>query len=55
VFVANNMLFVALALTVLIGTLFPLLAEAVAGQRLSVGAPYFNRMAVPLALVTSKV
>jgi cytochrome c-type biogenesis protein CcmF len=51
VFLANNVLLVTLALTVLIGTLFPLLAEAVAGQRLSVGAPYFNRMAVPIALV----
>src|SRR5680860_1555222 len=36
--------------TVLIGTVFPLLVEAVNGQRVSVGAPYFNRMAVPLAL-----
>ena len=50
VFLANNVVLVGLAATVLIGTLFPLLAEAIAGQRLSVGAPYFNRMAVPLAL-----
>ena len=50
VFLANNVVLVGLAATVLIGTLFPLLAEALADQRLSVGAPYFNRMAVPLAL-----
>jgi len=51
VFLANNVILVGLAFTVLIGTVFPLLLEAVNGQRVSVGAPYFNRMAVPLALV----
>jgi len=50
VFLANNVLLVALALTVLLGTVFPLVIEAVSGDRVSVGAPYFNRMAVPMAL-----
>jgi cytochrome c-type biogenesis protein CcmF len=50
-FLVNNVLFVALALTVLLGTTFPLLVEALTGDRVSVGAPYFNRMVVPLALV----
>jgi cytochrome c-type biogenesis protein CcmF len=50
-FLVNNVLFVALAVTVLFGTTFPLLVEAVSGDRVSVGAPYFNRMVVPLALV----
>ena len=50
-FLVNNVLFVALAVTVLFGTTFPLLVEALTGDRVSVGAPYFNRMAVPLALV----
>jgi len=50
VFLVNNLLLVALALTVLIGTVFPLLAEAVNGQRLSVGAPYFDRITVPIIL-----
>ena len=50
VFLGNNVILVGLAFTVLIGTVFPLLVEAVNGQRVSVGAPYFNRMAVPLAL-----
>ena len=50
VFLVNNLLFVALAFTVLIGTVFPLLAEALTGQRLSVGAPYFDRITVPLIL-----
>lgn len=50
VFLVNNVLLVGLAFTVLVGTLFPLLAEAVTGDQVSVGAPYFNRMAVPMAL-----
>ncbi len=50
-FLVNNVLFVALAVTVLFGTTFPLLVEALNGDRVSVGAPYFNRMVVPLALV----
>ncbi|MGH8774384.1 MAG: heme lyase CcmF/NrfE family subunit [Jiangellaceae bacterium] len=49
-FLGNNLVLVGLALTVLVGTMFPLLVEAVNGDRISVGAPYFNRMTVPLAL-----
>jgi cytochrome c-type biogenesis protein CcmF len=49
-FLLNNLLLVGLALTVLFGTVFPLLAEALAGARFSVGAPYFNRITVPLIL-----
>ncbi|HET7328184.1 MAG TPA: cytochrome c-type biogenesis CcmF C-terminal domain-containing protein [Nocardioidaceae bacterium] len=47
----NNVLLVCLALTVLLGTLFPLAAELLADRQLSVGPPYYNRMAVPIALV----
>jgi cytochrome c-type biogenesis protein CcmF len=50
-FLANNLLLAGLACTVLIGTTFPLLAEAFTGDRLSVGAPYFDRLSVPLALL----
>ncbi|HXX29902.1 MAG TPA: cytochrome c-type biogenesis CcmF C-terminal domain-containing protein [Myxococcaceae bacterium] len=46
----NNLLFAALTFTVLLGTVFPLLREAFSGVRVSVGAPYFNRMAVPLGI-----
>jgi cytochrome c-type biogenesis protein CcmF len=35
---------------VLVGTLYPLLVEAVSGTKLSVGPPYFNAAAGPLAL-----
>jgi cytochrome c-type biogenesis protein CcmF len=49
--VLNNVLLVVLALTVLLGTLFPLVADVITHQQLSVGPPYFNRMAVPVALL----
>jgi cytochrome c-type biogenesis protein CcmF len=50
VFLVNNLLFTAFTFTVLLGTLFPLLAEAVRGVKVSVGAPFFNRMTVPLCV-----
>jgi cytochrome c-type biogenesis protein CcmF len=46
----NNLLFAGLTFTVLLGTVFPLVREAFSGVRISVGAPYFNRMAVPLGV-----
>jgi len=48
VFLFNNLLFTAFTFTVLLGTLFPLVAEAVRGVKVSVGAPFFNRMTVPI-------
>ncbi|SFE82944.1 heme lyase CcmF/NrfE family subunit [Blastococcus tunisiensis] len=50
-FLANNLLLAGLAFTILLGTTFPILLEAVTGDRTSVGPPYFNRMTVPLALL----
>ena len=41
-FLANNLLFAAFAFVVLLGTVFPLLAEAINSQQISVGSPYFN-------------
>ncbi len=49
-FLLNNVLFLGFTLTVLLGTVFPLLAEALRGVRVSVGTPYFNRMCVPLGV-----
>ncbi len=49
-FLANNLLFAAFALVVLLGTVFPLIVEAVNGRRISVGAPYFTRMTMPVGL-----
>jgi cytochrome c-type biogenesis protein CcmF len=49
-FLANNLLFAGLAFVVLLGTVFPLIAEALRGSRLSVGEPYFDRMTTPVGL-----
>ncbi|MBI3522635.1 MAG: heme lyase CcmF/NrfE family subunit [Chloroflexi bacterium] len=50
IFLFQNVLFVAATLTVLLGTLYPLIAEALTGAQLSIGAPYFDRVEVPLVL-----
>ena len=47
VFLLNNLFLTAVMLTVLVGTLYPLVAEAMRGVKVSVGEPFFNRMAVP--------
>ena len=49
-FLLNNVLLVAAAFTVFFGTVFPLLSEAVRGAKVSVGAPFFNQVNVPLFL-----
>jgi cytochrome c-type biogenesis protein CcmF len=49
--VANNLLLSAILGVVLVGTLYPLGVEAVTGEKLSVGPPYFNAAAGPLALL----
>lgn len=49
-FVMNNLLFVFFTFLVLVGTLFPLLNEAVRDVKISVGGPYFNRLGVPIAM-----
>ncbi len=48
--VVNNLLLSAILGVVLIGTLYPLVVESMTGEKLSVGAPYFNTAAGPLAL-----
>jgi cytochrome c-type biogenesis protein CcmF len=49
-FLVNNLLFVLFTFTVLLGTVFPLVVEAVRGAQMSVGEPYFDKMAVPVGL-----
>ncbi|MBI1736631.1 MAG: heme lyase CcmF/NrfE family subunit [Candidatus Rokubacteria bacterium] len=49
-FLLNNVLLVAAAFTVFFGTVFPLVSEAVRGVKVSVGAPFFNQVNVPLFL-----
>jgi cytochrome c-type biogenesis protein CcmF len=48
--VLNNILLTTATATVFVGTLYPLALEAVAGDRISVGPPYFNLTFVPLML-----
>jgi cytochrome c-type biogenesis protein CcmF len=50
VFLLNNLVLTAFAFVVLLGTMYPLVVEAIDGAKVSVGAPYFNRMTTPLAL-----
>jgi cytochrome c-type biogenesis protein CcmF len=49
-FLLNNVLLVAAAFTVFFGTVFPLVSEAIRGVKVSVGAPFFNQVNVPLFL-----
>jgi cytochrome c-type biogenesis protein CcmF len=49
-FLLNNVMLVAAAFSVFLGTVFPLLSEAVRGVKVSVGAPFFNQVNVPLFL-----
>ena len=49
-FLLNNVLLVAATFTVFFGTVFPLLSEAVRGVKVSVGAPFFNQVNIPLFL-----
>ena len=44
----NSVLLVVVMLTILLGTLYPLVIEAMGLGKLSVGAPYFNAVFVPL-------
>jgi len=49
-FIMNNLLLVGFTFTVLLGTMFPLVVEAIRGDRISVGAPYFDMVASPIGL-----
>jgi cytochrome c-type biogenesis protein CcmF len=44
----NNLFLTIMALTVLLGTLYPLLLDALGGGKISVGPPYFNALFVPI-------
>ncbi len=50
VFLYNNLLLVGLAFAVFWGTIFPILSEAVRGERITVGPGFFNQVAVPIGL-----
>jgi cytochrome c-type biogenesis protein CcmF len=49
-FLFNNLVLLAACFTVLWGTLFPVLSEYVQGSKVTVGPPFYNRVAVPIGL-----
>jgi len=49
-FLFNNLVLVGMAFSILWGTLFPILSEAVRGTKITVGPPFFNQVNVPLGL-----
>ena len=50
-FLANNWILLFSAFFVLFATMFPTLSEAVTGERLTVGPPFFNRWMLPIGLI----
>ncbi|ACB95850.1 heme lyase CcmF/NrfE family subunit [Beijerinckia indica] len=48
--VINNLLLTTACATVFVGTLYPLALEALTGEKISVGAPFFNATFVPLSI-----
>jgi cytochrome c-type biogenesis protein CcmF len=49
-FLANNVLFTVFAFVVLLGTVFPLIVEATQDRQITVGAPFFDRLSIPIGL-----
>jgi cytochrome c-type biogenesis protein CcmF len=49
-FLFNNLILLTACFVVLWGTLFPILSEFVQGSKVTVGAPFYNRVAVPIGL-----
>ncbi|ACO31387.1 MULTISPECIES: heme lyase CcmF/NrfE family subunit [Acidobacterium] len=49
-FLFNNVVLLAACFTVLWGTLFPVLSEFVQGNKVTVSAPFYDRVAVPIGL-----
>ena len=50
-FLVNNWILLFCAFFVLFATMFPTLSEAITGERITIGPPFFNRWMVPIGLV----
>jgi cytochrome c-type biogenesis protein CcmF len=50
-FLFNNLILLVACIAVLSGTMFPVLSEWVTGQKISVGAPFFNHINIPIGLM----
>jgi cytochrome c-type biogenesis protein CcmF len=49
-FLFNNLILLASCFAILWGTLFPIISEAVTGEKISVDGPFFNRVNIPIGL-----
>lgn len=49
-FLANNVLFALFAFIVLLGTVFPLIVEVLQQRQIAIGAPFFDRLTVPIGI-----
>jgi cytochrome c-type biogenesis protein CcmF len=49
-FLFNNLVLLAACFVILWGTLFPILSEYVQGNKVTVGPPFYNRVAVPIGI-----
>ena len=50
-FLFNNLVLLVACIAILSGTLFPVFSEWISGSRISVGAPFFNKVNIPLGLL----
>jgi cytochrome c-type biogenesis protein CcmF len=50
-FLLNNWIFLGLLFAVFWGTLFPVISEAFSGEKITVSAPFFNTVSIPIALI----
>ena len=50
-FLVNNWILLFCAFFVLFATMFPTLSEAVTGERLTIGPPFFNKWMAPIGLI----
>jgi len=50
-FLFNNFIFVVICFAVFWGTIFPVISEAIRGEKITVGAPFFNQVNVPIGLI----
>ena len=50
-FLLNNLLFLTATFAVFWGVMFPVISEAVTGDKITVGPPYFNTVMVPIGLL----
>jgi len=49
-FLANNVLFAVFAFVVLLGTVFPLVVEALQSRTIVVGEPFFDQLVIPIGI-----